>query len=455
MNNRGRILSIVLAIALVVTGVWGYNQYRLKNTYKVALNNDYQRLFYDMKDHIENVQVSLSKALLSESKDQNILLLNQVMQQAYLAQEKLSQLPVNHGDISKTEKFLNQVADYSYSLMKGHLNGKPLTDEQREAMTRLQNYTGTFNKELAELHDKISEGKFNFDIIGSGGKRGLKEANEDMLNTRLANLEEQFTETPELIYDGPFSEQVMSIKPRGLGKGKVNAEKAEDIAREFLGVKKVRKFTLFDEGKQSDVASIESYTFSVAPENEKKEQGMYIAISKIGGNVVWMANPRTVNKINLSVKQAETYAKKFLEEKGYKNMESNYSLRYDGVALLNFAYKENDVTIYPDLIKVKVALDNGEIVGYDAAAYLTSHYDRDIPEPKLTEEEARDRVRYSFDIDSIRLAIIPKEGKKEALCYEFKGKYQGSDFIVYINALTGQEEDILKIIKDENGTLTF
>lgn len=455
MKNRGRIISIVLALALVATGVWGYNQYRLKNSYKITLNNNYQRLFYDMKSHIENVQVSLSKALLSESRDQNILLLNQIVQQAYLAQEKLSQMPINHGDISKTEKFLNQVADYSYSLLKGHLNGKPLTDEQRDTVAQLQNYVGTLDKELADLHNKIANGEINFHITGLSGRSKLKEANENMINTSLVNVEEQFTETPELIYDGPFSDQVMNIKPKGLGKGNVDKEKAEEIVREFLGIEKVRKLTLFEEGEQSNAAKIESYTFSVDPENEEKEQAIYISVSKIGGNVVWMANPRAVNEISLSVKQAENYAKKFLQEKGYENMELNYSLRYDGVALFNYAYKEGDVTIYPDLIKVKVALDNGEIVGYDAAGYLTSHYDRDIAEPKLTEEEARDRVRYSFNIDSIRLAIIPKEGTKEALCYEFKGKYQGSDFIVYINALTGQEEDILKIIKNENGTLTF
>ena len=137
-----------------------------------------------------------------------------------------------------------------------------------------------------------------------------------------------------------------------------------------------------------------------------------------------------------------------------ENMEPNYSLRYDGVGIFNFAYKKDDVTIYSDLIKVSVALDNGEIVGYDANTYLMNHQERDIPEPKLTQEAAREKVKVDYDIDSIRLAIIPK-GSREPLCYEFKGKYRGSDFIIYINAVTGDEEEILQIIKNENGTLTF
>jgi spore germination protein len=135
-------------------------------------------------------------------------------------------------------------------------------------------------------------------------------------------------------------------------------------------------------------------------------------------------------------------------------MEPNYYLKYDGTVLFNFNYKEDDVTIYPDLVKVKVALDNGEIVGYDASSYYISHYDRNIEKPNITLEEARDKVKIDFDVNSTRLALIPI-GKEEVLCYEFKGKYRDADYIVYINAINGNEEKILQVIKDEKGTLTF
>lgn len=91
----------------------------------------------------------------------------------------------------------------------------------------------------------------------------------------------------------------------------------------------------------------------------------------------------------------------------------------------------------------------------EAAQYLKVHHDRDIPQPKINKEEARARVKTDFQIDSVRHAIIPKTEVKEVLCYEFKDKYKGGDFIVYVDGLTGQETKILKIIKDENGTLTF
>ncbi len=450
------VVPSILVIALVAIGIWGGYQYKLKEEYEIVLNNSYQRLFYDLKAHVENVQVSLSKVLLAESKEQNVLLLTKIMQEAYSAEEKLGQMPVSHSDIAKTEKFLNQVADYSFAIAEDSLEGKPIDAKNREALVNLQNYTDYLSKELSELHKKIADKNFSFGAVKRKERRDLDKTNENMLNTRLIQLEEKMTETPELIYDGPFSDQVTNVKPKGLGDKTVSAEEAEKIAKEFMNGNKVAKISMFEEGEQMNkTARIPAYTFSITMQNGKNSPAIYISVSKTGGKVVWMTNTRAVTEKKLSVQQAQDKAQKFLEDKGYKSMEPNYSLKYDGTVLFNFALEQNGVTIYPDLIKVKIALDSGEVVGYDAAQFLKAHYKRDIPQPQISKEEARGRVKTNFDIENVRLAIIPKSSLEEQLCYEFKGKYQGSDFIVYVNALTGQETKILKIIKNENGTLTF
>ena len=38
----------------------------------------------------------------------------------------------------------------------------------------------------------------------------------------------------------------------------------------------------------------------------------------------------------------------------------------------------HDVWIYPDRITVKVALDNGDIIGFNATDYYRNHQDREI-----------------------------------------------------------------------------
>lgn len=453
-KNRHIIAPSVLSLLLILSLVWGYNQSQARENYEVALENNYQRLFFDVKKHVENVQVNLSKALVADSKEQNIILFSQIMNEAFSAKDKLGQMPITHAESAKTEKFLTQAADYSAYLIQRHLEGEDITDDQRKALNGLQENSAQFNGELSKLHSSMMDSSF---LIGKTSNRQankIQQANEKVFQTSLVNIDKQVGKSPELIYDGPFSDQMVNKKPVGLGDKQTTMDEAKKIATDFFGKDRVNGIEAFEEGEDSDKVKIPAYTFHVYPQNQQKDLAVYMGVSKKGGHVVWMVNPRGVSKASVTVKNAEEKALKYLEEKGFTNMEPNYSLKYDGTILFNFAYKQNDVTIYPDLIKVKVALDTGEIVGFDASAYYMNHQDRDINTPHMDAATARAKVKTNFDIDSTRLAIIPK-GVNEILCYEFKGKYNDSDFIIYINSLDGREEQILQIIKNENGTLTF
>ena len=156
----------------------------------------------------------------------------------------------------------------------------------------------------------------------------------------------------------------------------------------------------------------------------------------------------------LSQEEADNKAKEYLEKQGFKNMKETYYLKQSGIVTINYAYVQDDVIMYPDLIKVKVALDDGEILGIETTGYLNSHTERDLKETKVTVEEAKESLNKDLTIESEELAIIPTEWKTEVLCWEFEGNVEGLDFIVYVNAETGKEEDILIITNTPNGTLT-
>ena len=168
-----------------------------------------------------------------------------------------------------------------------------------------------------------------------------------------------------------------------------------------------------------------------------------------------MTDNRAVTKEVINVKQAKETGRKFLESRGFKNMVDTYYLKEDGVATINYAYSENNIVMYPDLIKVKVALDNGEILGFESRSYLTTHRKRNFTTPKITVDEARKKINPRLEIESSGLVVIPTKWKSEILTYEFKGKVDGRDFLVYINADNGKEEDILLIINTPNGILTM
>ena len=137
-------------------------------------------------------------------------------------------------------------------------------------------------------------------------------------------------------------------------------------------------------------------------------------------------------------------------------MKESYFTSYEAVVTINFAYQQEDVICYPDLIKVSVARDTGEIVGFDATGYLMCHVLRELPDAALSPEDCKANISSDLTILSQELAVIRTTGEAEHLCYEIKCETpEQQHMIFYINSQTGEEEKILLLLEDENGTLTI
>ena len=136
-------------------------------------------------------------------------------------------------------------------------------------------------------------------------------------------------------------------------------------------------------------------------------------------------------------------------------MAETYFQTQENIITINYVYEQNGIVVYPDLIKVKIALDDGEILGVESTGYLNSHTTRTDTIPTISKEQAKAKLNPKLDIQSEKLAIIPTEWKTEILCYEFKGKVDETEFLVYINAKNGREENILVIIETPGGILTM
>lgn len=196
------------------------------------------------------------------------------------------------------------------------------------------------------------------------------------------------------------------------------------------------------------------YDFTVKIKDSDNNNPMSISISKTGGHIVFMNYNREIIEEKISQEEANSIGKEFLNSRGISNMKETYYLKQGNAVTINYAYEQDGVVIYPDLIKVKIALDNGEILGMETTGYLNNHTERALPTAKISETEAKQKINKDLEITSFGLAIIPTEWKSEIYCYEFKGKLNDTDFLVYINAETGAEENILVIINTPNGTLT-
>ena len=446
--KKGHMLSVICVFLVIIVALIAVLVNKEKEA-KQASENSYNMAFYSLVDYVQNVETYLAKSLISSTAEHGAETLTNVWREANLAQAYLSRLPIESQELENTEKFLNQVSDYSYSLSRKNIYNESLSEDDLNNLKNLHNYSVELENTLNQLSDDINSGRIKWNELTNKGTVAFAQQVSTPSMDGFSNLEENFHEYSGLIYDGAFSEHITSSEKKGLTGEDIEEEAAKQKAIQFIGENNIKEIKNLG---YSENANIPEYNFSV---KTNQEDEITISISKKGGHVVYMNSNRSVNTEIISQEEANEKGKEFLNAKGYSNMKETYYLKQDGIVTINYAYTQNDVVIYSDLIKVKVALDNGEILGMEATGYLNNHTDRDTSKVKISKEEATKTLNKNLEISSDGLAIIPTEFNTEILCYEFKGKVDEREFMVYINAENGREEDILIITNTPNGTLTM
>lgn len=446
--KKGHMLSVI-GVFLIIIAVLITVLVRKEQDSKQASENSYNMAFYSLVDYVENVETYLAKSLISSTPEHGAETLTNVWREANLAQSYLARLPIESQELENTEKFLNQVSDYSYSLSRKNIYNESLSDEDLKNLKDLHNYSVELENTLNQLSEDINSGRIKWNELSNKGTVAFAQQVSTQTNDSFSNLEENFHEYSGLIYDGAFSEHITSSEKKGLTGNDIDEETAKQKVSEFVGQENIKEIQSLG---FSENATIPEYNFSV---KTNLENDITISVSKKGGHIIYMNSNRTVNSEIISQEEANEKGKEFLNNKGLNNMKETYYLKQDGIVTINYAYTQNDVVVYSDLIKVKVALDNGEVLGIETTGYLNNHTQRDTSKVKISKEEAKKTLNKDLEISSEGLAIIPTEYNTEILCYEFKGKVDDREFLVYINAENGREEDILIITNTPNGTLTM
>mgnify|MGYP001213245755 FL=1 len=446
--KKGHMLSVI-GVFIIIIVVLITVLVRKEQDSKQASENSYNMAFYSLVDYVENVETYLAKSLISNTPEHGAETLTNVWREANLAQSYLARLPIESQKLENTEKFLNQVSDYSYSLSRKNIYNESLSDEDLKNLKDLHNYSVELKNTLNQLSEDINSGRIKWNELSNKGTVAFAQQVSTQTNDSFSNLEENFHEYSGLIYDGAFSEHITSSEKKGLTGNDIDEETAKQKVSEFVGQENIKEIQSLG---FSENATIPEYNFSV---KTNLENDITISVSKKGGHIIYMNSNRTVNSEIISQEEANEKGKEFLNNKGLNNMKETYYLKQDGIVTINYAYTQNDVVVYSDLIKVKVALDNGEVLGIETTGYLNNHTQRDTSKVKISKEEAKKTLNKDLEISSEGLAIIPTEYNTEILCYEFKGKVDDREFLVYINAENGREEDILIITNTPNGTLTM
>lgn len=457
MIKKRIIYTLVVTMIVVFSATFSVLMTLERNDYRNYLQGEYNKNMYDLITSVTNIRVNLNKAAIVGSREQSIIVFEDIFRNSSIASIRLHSLPLSPEVTSNTSKLISQVGDFCYSLSLSASEGRDLTEEEYKNIETLKKESQELENQLKNVSEDISGGNVKWGEIRKkvSGINVSSDKGDKELVEKFGNIQKQIAQYPALIYDGPFSDNYQDIKPRINDEKEITEKQAEDIAKKIVGSDRVSNIEYRkDEGK----TRIEAYRFyiGIKGRNEKKSEKVTCEISKRGGRVLYLIDDKSIGKPSVEPIKAVDIGIEYLKKAGYKDMASTYVMNYDNSVVINYVYKQGDIIIYPDQIKLKIALDDGSIIGIESEKYLVSHVDkRDLPNTKISAEKAKEKVGKKLQINSVRLTVIPTSTNKEALCYEFSGIYNNDSFKVYIDAITGYEQRIIQIINTPNGQLTI
>ena len=409
------------------------------NRLSIAEEARNQRTVNELCESIDSITVDLQKCLYAASSDMLREQGNKLNREATSAKESLGQLANETADTEEIYRFLSQVGNYVIALS----GSSSLSEKDAESLRALCDYSAALNKELTALLSDYSDGTVAFsvkrDTLAPEGA-----ALPDDFYTRMKDTAQTVTDYPTLLYDGPFSDSVSKGDYSAIkDKNQVTRDEAKQKAAKITGLSP----TAFREEEDIN-GDIELYCFS--------SKDIYITVTKNGGLIHSFIRDASAGEATITPEEAVNRGLVYLRKLGYKSMKESYYSVYDGICTVNYAYVQDGVICYSDLIKVSISLDKGEPVAFDASAWLSNHRTRRILKERVTEDTAREGLADCLTVLSEGKALIPTDSGKEVLCYEFhcKDSITDSEVLIYTDCRTGEERDIMLLLYEDDGILT-
>src|SRR5699024_7219900 len=337
--------------------------------------------------------------------------------------------------------FLSQIGDFTYRTAIRNLDDDPLTDDEIETLEKYYSQAEEIKDELRQVqHATLSD-----DLRWMDVELALATQEEQVDNTIIDGFQTvekkvgEFAESDE----GSALMQLSSEdhKFKYVPGERKSVDEIRDFTKNLFSINDEVNINITEAGDGADVPM-----YTVSYEDGKT---VYMDITERGAHPVQILVERPIGERELSLNDGLLEAEKYLKHFDYDNMTALQSQQFDDTGVYSFVYTEDDVRIYPDSMVLKVALDNGDVMGFNAREYLMNHHDRTLPEPELSLDEAKEFVNANVEIQEEHLALIENDLHEEVLTYEFLGTLDDETYRIFINAENGAEEKVEKLTGTE------
>jgi spore germination protein len=430
----------VLSLGIIGTAYWGYREHQEKNAVLLHAENNYQRAFHDLTYQIDLLHDKIGTTLAMNSRHSLSPALAEVWRIAAQAHSDVGQLPLTLLPFNKTEEFLAKIGEFSYRAAIRDLEKEPLTKQEYETLQRLYRSSADIQNELRTVQHLVLKNNLRWMDVELALASNENPADNTIIDG-FKTVEKNVESMSETDFGPTFTNLESGSRGFTRAKGKpITEEEAKEVAKAFLGLKGTEKISVVQSGK----GAINRF-YSLTIYDPKTKTNTYMDITRNGGYPIWVIDNRPIRKQKISLNEAARRGLEFLKRQKFTNFELYDSVQYDNVGVLTFVAIQNGVRIYPEAIKMKVALDDGTIVGFSARDYLSSSVVRNIPKPKLTVSQAKAKINPNLKVMEERKAVIVNDLNEQVLCYEFLGTLGNDTYQIFINAENGMEEKVEKL----------
>lgn len=439
--------SVVIGLSVVV-GVLGLSTIGLgiaygcmastTNDYAIQLENVYQKNLYDLVESVNNTETKLSKILASNSSTYQKKLLAEIAQNSELAENSIASLPISQNSLADSVKFINQMGGYTQTLADQISQGKNLSSQDLNTLSKLQQSVNDMKAQINKFVKKVQQ---NYSILDQSFNL---DGDFNNFTIEISKIKGEGVDYPVMIYDGPFADSTLDKTVKGLkGDTLTEQECQKEVEKCFKNCAEI--------SYSGEINSrFETYTYHVT---NSDSQVLFVQVSKVGGHVITVSGQgSTSGEKNITEEDAKNIALDFAKQNGVENPQIVWIESVNNHIYLNIAPTENDIILYPDLVKVKVDMASGTVIGYDATNYFINHIPRALKKTGHNANEFKSNLPKDMTVKNQRLVLAPLDYNREVICFEYECEKEGATYYFYLNAENGEEENVLKVIQTDDSS---
>lgn len=427
-------VSVLGAACLALAAVVTVGSFRMSDM-AMRSANGYRATLYELVSVSEDMDDNFAKLRVSSGTGEQRTLLTQILVDAALMESAIEKIPVDAATGTDISSFVNRTGMSARRMLAGLSAGGTLDEREQKLIAYLYETNAKLCSELNDLalHTSAEELAAFFE----GAENGV--------GGRFSEIGQGAAKRPEEIGDAPFAGEGNVGDNAIENATEISAADAEEKVRGYFEGYHIADVRMTGETAARD---FRAYNFVLTDENGTE---IFAQVTKKAGKLAFFDSYEVCTQKNFSLENCDSLAQEYLAGLGYTQLVPVWFSDAGNVASITYVADIGGVRAYTDMIRVRVCEEKGRVIGMDAHAYLVNHHGKREQRPTLTQAQARAKLSSVLEVRSAHIALIPFAGR-EVLTYEFVCDYGEEQYLLYLDAHSGEEVRIFRVHESAQGS---